>query len=85
MVNPFGLNYHDFVFISINNHTHIRALIMKDINLFSDILMASHQKNNAFSIKEKSNDHTNEVGARASWSFQIGFKTINVKSKKFIG
>jgi len=73
IIDLFGFNYHDFVLVSINSHTHLRVAIMEDSKLLVDIIMASHEKNNIIGIKEKSNDHTNELCAITSCSFQTLF------------
>ena len=50
----FGFNDHDFSLVCINCHTHLGAIVMKNLELLVKVIMNFCKKNDIIDIEEKS-------------------------------
>ena len=69
MGDIFGFNDHDFSLVGINCHTHLGAVVMKNLELLVKVIM-DFFKNDIIGIEEKSNENTSKLGALAPRRFQ---------------
>ena len=65
MGDIFGFNDHVFSLISINCHTHLGIVVIKNLELLVNVIMDFCKKNDIIDIKEKSNENTSKLGALA--------------------
>ena len=82
MGDIFGFNDHDFSIVGINCHTHLGAIVMKNLELLVNVIMDFCKKNDIIDREKKSNENTNKLGALVPCRFQTILWLIDLYTKK---
>ena len=71
MGDLFGFKDHDFILVGVNCHTHLGAVVMKNLKLFVKVIMVFCKKNDIIDIEDKSNENTIKPSALAPSRFHV--------------
>ena len=69
MGDLFGFNDNDFSLLSINCHTHLGVVIMKNLELLVKVIMDFCKKNDIIGIEEKGNENNSKLDSLAPYGF----------------